>query len=139
VGAEGREVGGADRLRQQRVVADLQVAVERQVVRGEREVGVEEQLQAPLRSLVQGPWGTRPEQAVVDEHEVDAFLARAREELGVGAHAGRHRLDLVAAGYLEPVGPVVVVGRGVKDRVQIADDVSTGCHPNRKFRVCPAF
>jgi hypothetical protein len=28
------------------------------------------------------------------------LLTRAREELGVGAHTGDHRLDLVATGYL---------------------------------------
>ena len=38
--------------------------------------------------------------AVVDEDEVGALLARAGEQLGVGADAGHDGIDLVATGYL---------------------------------------
>jgi hypothetical protein len=53
VGREGLDLLAADGPCEQRVVADLEVAVERQVVSGEREVGVEEELQAPLGGVVQ--------------------------------------------------------------------------------------
>ena len=62
---------------QQRVVADLGMAVERQVVGGQRHVGVEERLQARLGGAVERSRRARPEQAVVHEHEVRALLARA--------------------------------------------------------------
>ena len=64
VSAEGLDVGSADRLREQRVVADLEVAVEWQVVGGERDVGVEEQLQPPLGRLIERPW--RPKGSMPD-------------------------------------------------------------------------
>jgi hypothetical protein len=68
---EGREVAGAERGREQRVVADLEMAVERQVVGGQRQIGVEQQLQAALGGGVEGargpaqksPWCTRTRSA----------------------------------------------------------------------------
>ena len=65
-----------------------------------REIGVEEQLQAPLRAGVQRPRRAGPEQAVVDEHEVGALFARAREQIRVGADARDDCLDVVPTGYL---------------------------------------
>jgi hypothetical protein len=53
------------------------------LVGGEREVGVEEQLQAALRGTVQRARRTGPEEPVVDEHEVRALLARAGEQLDI--------------------------------------------------------
>ena len=83
VGREGLDLARADGAGEQRVVADLEVAVEREVVGGEREVGVEEQLQAALGGPVQRARRPGPEEAVVDEHEVGALLARAGEQLGI--------------------------------------------------------
>ena len=68
-----------------------------------------------------------------DVAQPDALLARAREALGVGADARRDRLDLVASGYLQPVGAVIVVDHWFKEFVQIADDVVAGCHPTASF------
>ena len=75
--AKGSMLARAERRGEQRVVADLEMAVERQVVGGQREVGVEEQLQAALGGAVERARRPGPEQAVVDEHEV-GVLPRAR-------------------------------------------------------------
>jgi hypothetical protein len=97
---EGRDLRGADRLREQRVVADLEVAVEREVVSGEADVGVEEELQTALGGAVERPRRSGPEQAVVDEDEVGALVARACEQLCVGAYTGNDGIDLRPSGYL---------------------------------------
>ena len=75
---------------------------------------VEEQLQAALGGAVERARRPGPEEAVMDEDEVGALLARACEELRVRADARDDRLDLVATGYLESVGPVVVVRSGIQ-------------------------
>jgi hypothetical protein len=55
------------------------VRVQRQVVGGERDVAVEEQLQTALELRVDGSYGA-PEEAVVDEDEVGAFLDSALKQ-----------------------------------------------------------
>ena len=57
------------------------MGVQGEVVRGERQVGGEERLQPPLHAPVDRPRLVLPEQAVVDEHELRARLARPLEEL----------------------------------------------------------
>ena len=138
MGRERLEVTGADGLGEQRVVADLEVAVEGEVIGGEGEVGVEEQLQAALGGAVEGARRPGPEEAVVDEDEVGPFLARACEELGVGADARHDRLDLLASGYLQSVGPVVVVCVGSQKLVQVANDLVAGCCGHRHRYSCHA-
>ena len=128
---EGLDLPGADGPREQRVVADLEVAVEGQVVGGEREVGVEEQLQAALGGAVERARRPGPEEPVVDEHEVGALLARASEQLDIRRDAGYHGLDLLASGYLQSVGPVVVVRGGIQKLVEVANDLIAGCHRHR--------
>jgi len=63
-----------------------------------------------------------PEQAVVDEHEVGALLARASEQVDIRRDARDDGFDLLAAGHLKSVRPVVVVRGGVEDRVEVFDD-----------------
>jgi hypothetical protein len=109
------------------------------LVGGEREVGVEEQLQAALRGAVQRARRTGPEEPVVDEHEVRALLARAGEQLDIRRDAGHHGLDLLASGYLQSVGPVVVVGGGIQEVVQVANDLIAGCHPDCHRCSCHTF
>src|SRR5437016_5020282 len=77
-----------------------------------------------------------PEEGVVDEDEVGPFLARACEELGVGADARHDRLDLLASGYLQSVGPVVVVCVGSQKLVQVANDLVAGCCGHRHRYSC---
>jgi hypothetical protein len=100
VRGEGFELARAERGRDQRVVAHLEMAVERQVVGGQRQIGIEQQLQAALGGGVERARGAGPEEPVVHQDEVGALRARTREEVGVGADSGDHRLDLVLSGYL---------------------------------------
>jgi hypothetical protein len=139
VGRERLDLAGADGPGEQRVVADLQVAVEREVVGGQRDVRVEEQLQAALGGAVERARRAGPEEAVMDEDEVGVLLARACEEGRVRADARDHRLDLLASGYLQSVGPVVVVGRRIQKLVEVANDPVAGCHPHRHCSICHTF
>jgi hypothetical protein len=75
----------------------------------------------------------------MDQHEVGALLARAGEELGVRADAGHDGLDLLASGYLQSVGPVVVVRGGIQKVVQVANDLIAGCHPGCHRCSCHTF
>jgi hypothetical protein len=133
---EGLDLAGPDRAGEERVVADLQVAVEREVVGGQRDVRVEEQLQAALGGAVERSRRAGPEQAVMDEHEVRVLFTRAREELGIRAHARDYRLDLLASGYLQSVGPVVVVRSGIQKLVEVANDLIAGRHRYRHRSIC---
>ena len=102
--ANGSRRPRAQRAGQQRVVADLGMGVERQVVGGQAHVGVEEQpAGARLAARSSGARRAGPEQPVVHEHEVGALLARALEQLGAGGDAGHDGLDLVAARDLQAV------------------------------------
>jgi hypothetical protein len=74
---------GAQRRGEERVVAVLEVGVERQVVGGQAHVRVEQDLQPSLRGAVERAWRARPEEPVVDEDEVGLGLARTLEELEV--------------------------------------------------------
>ncbi len=137
--ANGSISPAADGAGEQRVVADLEVAVERQVIGGEREVGVEQQLQAALGGPVQRARRPGPEEPVVDEHEVGALLARAGEQLDICRDPGYDGLDLLPSGYLQSVGPVVVVRGGIQEVVQVANDLIAGCHPDRHRCSCHTF
>jgi hypothetical protein len=76
-------LGGLDAqlAREQRVVADLRVCVEREVVRGEGDPRVEEHLQPPAHRVVDHPRIAVPEEAVVDQEQLGARSGRALEEL----------------------------------------------------------
>jgi hypothetical protein len=137
VRGERLDLRRADGRREQCVVADLQVAVEREVIGGEAHVGVEEGLQPALGRQIERPWRSRPEEAVVDDDQVGSRLARAREEVEIRADARRDGLDLGPPRDLETVRSVVLEGGGVQEFVEKADEVVTGCQ--RTLRGCPAF
>ncbi len=93
----------AERAGEQRVVADLGVGVQRQVVRGEGEVVLEQRAQ-PLRQPRGEPDGLEaPEQAVMDQDELRLLRDGPLEQRALGGHAGHDALDVPLAGDLESV------------------------------------
>ena len=82
--------------------------VEREVVRGERHVGIEEGLQPRSPMGVDRKRLFTPQQAVVAEHELGARRGRAFEELEMSRNAGHDQRDLLRARHLKPVGAVVL-------------------------------
>ena len=83
VQGERSEPLGAQRAGEQRVVADLGVGVERQVVGGEADVGVEQELEAALQRGVDRPGTGTPEEPVVDDQQLRALGGGQLEQLRV--------------------------------------------------------
>lgn len=96
--------------------------VERQVVGGERDVGREQGLQAPLGRLIQSARRCVPEQTMMHEHEVGAQLGRPREELELSGDAGHDMMYGVRPGHLQAVGSDVGEAIGLQERVDAADE-----------------
>ena len=84
VAGEGLELGRSEAPSEQGVVAELLVGVEGQVVGGEGDAPVEQDLQPALERLVHRPHPGAPEEAVVDEHQLGLLGGCQLEQLGVG-------------------------------------------------------
>ena len=54
--------------------------------------------------------------------EIGVRITRAREELNIRRDPRDDRFDGLAAGHLKSVRPVVVVGGGVENRIEVLDD-----------------
>ena len=72
-----------------------------------------------------------PEQAVVDEDEVGARFARAREVAALADTPSRWFATVVTPGNLKSVRPVVVVGGGVEQGVEVLDDQGDRGHSSQ--------
>lgn len=132
---------GAQAVGQQRVVAELGVRVEGEVVGGQREIVAEERLEAGGETRVDPARGEVPEDPVVDEDELRPGLRRPLEELELARDAGGHRVEVRGPGNLEPVGAEIGPLRSLEARVEEADDIpECGGHEARRRyqRVCPA-
>ncbi len=132
VHSECLELLGAEPSREQRVVAELSMGVERQVVGGERDVGVEQDLQpSPQRHVDR--LGTRaPEEAVVHEQQISILGCRQLEQLGVRRDARREHLDVARAGDLQPVDAVVVEALGLEQPIDLCENLGErGSHGQR--------
>ena len=97
--------------REQRVVPDLGMGVECQVVRRQRHVGVEERLEPAPDGVVDHARVSIPQQPVVDQEHLGAGACGALEELERGRDAAREAADLLGARDLQPHR--AVVGEGV--------------------------
>jgi hypothetical protein len=126
--AEGLGALEPERLADQRVVAYLGVRVQGEVIRGERHVRREQDLE-PLAALgVDHERLLAPEHAVVAEHHLGALRGRAAEQLEVRRDAGDDRRHLRSSDHLESVRAVVVEARRVEQVVEERDDVLAGRH-----------
>ncbi len=126
VQGEGLERCGAEGFGDQGVVADLGVGVEGEVVRGQADVRVEEDLQAALERGVDRAWARAPEEAVVDDEQLGILGRGALEQLDVGRDAGGDRVDLGRAWDLEAVGSVVLEAARFEQGVEVGEDVGGG-------------
>ncbi len=110
----------------------LGVAVERQVVGGQRHPLRQHGPQSPGGDGVEGARVAVPEEAVVDQHQVGLELDRGLERLAVGADRGDHRADLgvgaVAVRHLHAVRAVVAVAVGGQQRVEGGHDLAQPGH-----------
>ena len=107
VQAERRRIDEPEAGRDQRVVAETRVRVERQVVGGEADVGREQRPQPLAPRADHARIVAVPEQAMVGDDQLRAGLDRALEQLEARGDAGRDVRDLVGALHLEAVGAVV--------------------------------
>ena len=88
---------------EQRVVAHLGVRVEREVVRGERQVRREQRLEPALQPPVDEQRLVAPEEAVVDEHELRA--GRRRPARTARASSTRRTRSSTPRRRRRPAGP----------------------------------
>ena len=95
----------AERAAEQRVVADLGVRIQRQVVGGKADVGVEQDLQAALERGVDRPGTGTPEEPVVDDQQLGALGGGQLEQLGVRGDARGHGPTSAGPGTCRPFGP----------------------------------
>ena len=104
--ANGSSRCGAERVGEQRVVAELGVGVEREVVGGEGDVGVEQDLQAALERRVDRP-GPEPQNSPWWTISSSARSPRGElEQLGVAPRRRVARVcDLSRPGTCRPLGP----------------------------------
>ena len=98
------ELLGPEPAGEQCVVAQLGVGVERQVIGRERDVGVEQELQAALEHRVDRAGARPPEQAVVDEQEVGAAAGGKLEQLEVRRDARARLATSLGPGTCRPLG-----------------------------------
>ena len=103
--AEGLAALEPERRAYQRVVADLGVGIERQVVPGQRDVGVEQDPQSLPHGGRDRAGMEVPQQTVMGYHQLRALIGRPGEQLALVEHTGDHELDVVRAGHLQPLGP----------------------------------
>jgi hypothetical protein len=80
------------------------------VVRGQRQVGVEERLEPAPSSVIDHAGVSIPQQPVVDQEHLGAGACGAFEELERGRDAAREPAYFPGARDLQPHRPVVGVG-----------------------------
>ena len=117
-----------ERLGEQGVVAELRMRVEREVVRGQAEVGGEERLEPATLAPVDPDRLVPPEHPVVDDHQLGPGRGRALEELLRGRDAARDLRHLVRAEHLQAGRPVLGEAVDCEQFVGEADDLVALSH-----------
>ena len=102
--------------------------VERQVVGRERQVGVEQGLQAAALARVDDERLVAPPDAVVDEQELGARRRGGAKELERGRDAAGELRHLARAEHLRSGGPELAVGAGVEQLVGEGEDLVAAGH-----------
>ena len=105
--------------------------VEREVVRGQRDPGVEERLQSAAHGVVDHARVAVPEHTVVDQEHLGARRGGALEELERRRDAARDSVDLGRAGDLHAHRPVVRVGVEVEQLAREGEDLVPVGHGTR--------
>ncbi len=109
---------------QLRRVAQLEVAIERQVIGDQRDAVFDQEAHA-LPKRADDPWCFRsvPQYSVVNDDGVRLALRRQREELSRGRNCGDDSLDLRTTFDLEPVGAVIRRTIGFEQLVELGDQL----------------
>src|SRR5271165_1849184 len=105
---ERLEVLAAERAGEQRIVAELRVGVEREVIGRQGDARVEQDLKAASERLVDRSYAGAPEEPVMDEKQPRPLGRRELEQLGVRRDAGGDGVDLGGPGDLQAVDAVVL-------------------------------
>ena len=129
--ADGPELAlslDAEQRGQLRVVAELGMRVEREVVGDEAQVGAEERLEPAAQSPVDDERLVAPEETVVDEHELRAGLGRPLEQLERGGDAARDLLDVRRADDLQPGTAEFGKPLDLQPLVRVGDDLVPAGH-----------
>ena len=113
----------AERVGEQRVVADLEVGVQREVVGGKADVGLEQDLQATLERAVDWSRTAAPEEPVVDDQQLGPLGGGEFEQLGVGGDSGGHGHNLGRSRNLQAVGTVVLKASGFEQTIDLLEDL----------------
>ena len=111
-----------------RVVAQLGVGIQRQVVGDEIDVVLEQQGQALPHPARDRAILTAPEQPVVHKDRVGPHGDRRLHKRKTGSDAGHDPQDLRAPLHLQPVGPVVPEALGLQQAVQVVKQLLSGGH-----------
>jgi hypothetical protein len=114
----------AEALGQLCVVAELRVAVERQMVGEEVDAGLDEGRDPGVGMPGELSRRAVPEDSVVHQDGVGAGVARALEELDAGGDAGGDLADRPASLDLEPVRAEVLAGAGLQQPVEMPGQFS---------------
>ena len=118
-----------ERRADQGVVAHLGVRVERQVVAGERDVGVEQRLAAAPSSPGRSRAGGSPRTARGGRARAGRPAAAARSNSSRWAPTpGDHARHLLRARHLQAVGPVVGERVDLEQLVEVGDDLVARGH-----------
>src|SRR5207249_2197393 len=122
---ERLELCGAQRSREQGVVAELGVGVEREVVGGERDAGLEQDLQAALEWRVDRGDARAPEESGVDDQQLRLLRGRPLEQLrACGEAAGERGYALSTAGDLQAVQAEILEAGRLEQALGLGEDIS---------------
>ena len=96
--------------------------VQRQVIRGEGDVGVEQQFETALQRGVDRLEPAAPEEAVVNQQQLHALGGRQLEQLRVRRYAARDGADRARPGDLQTVGAVVLEALAAQQTIELLED-----------------
>ncbi len=126
-GRERRQLAGrAERASEQRVVAEFGVRVEGEVVCGEGDAGVEQELETVLEERVDRAHARVPDEAVVDDEQLGVLAGGELEQGRICRDARGDGVHAVRAGHLQTVDAVVLEACRVQQTVELGEDLGGG-------------
>ena len=130
VEAEGTAVSQPERLKEESVVAEARMRVERQVACVQRDVVADEESHPPVIQVDDPFEGVAPTQAVVADQEVRAATFGLLEELHARVHPAAHLADAPRVGDLQSIVRGVLKGGDIQLAVQHLHNLVQTCHTN---------
>ena len=115
-------------LTQHGVIAPLFVRIQRQVVGQQIDIVRKQQRQSLLHPAGDAAVLAAPEQAVVNQQRIRAFIYGSLNECFACSHARDDFFDLGASFHLQTVGAVVLEQLRLQQLVAQADELVSLCH-----------